>query len=308
MVPALLALPALVVAAAAPLCPPAALLEGTGTVVGAVRKVLVQRGLEARGVSGCPAVRVHLARARRGISVAIEDVYGRRIERKLSSAEAVGALIESWATPALEVRSEPVAVAETPAALTLKDEPPPARVAPAAAANANASQLFAQAESSMDTDGVLWMGVRLGACVAVGPACVTAQARYATDGWGPMVTRPASLLRTDWEGLLGVALPLRLRGVRLTPTASAGLGWVHSRTKANSPDASQEAPDSSDDDVAPRVEVSLTAVWPLAQSLSLAALAAVDASASGATVNEGGAVVQAGGYFRIGVGLAWGAP
>jgi hypothetical protein len=152
----------------------------------------------------------------------------------------------------------------------------------------------------VDSNRFFWMGARAAACVAVGPLCLGGVLRLATDTAGRGFAPASNLARTDWEGLVTVALPLTFGPAKLSPALGMGLGWMHVT------DTSAMSDSSVDDDRVPRLELSVGAWVPIGRRFSLAALLALDASAAALTFSEDGYVVQPRAYLRLGLGVGWG--
>jgi len=88
-------------------CEPAVALEGAETLVSTIGEALAEHRVAPSASEGCPILRVRVGRQRKAIAIAIEDPYGRHIERRVSSVAAAGALIESWAVPFLTLELGP---------------------------------------------------------------------------------------------------------------------------------------------------------------------------------------------------------
>jgi hypothetical protein len=199
-------------ARAAP-CPPAVALSGEDGLVRAVREQLGARGI-APETPRCPAVRARIERRGALVVVGVDGPDGAPVERSVSGVATAATVIESWtrsdlAAPLLATRAVP---ASTPAA-----SPPAAR----------GIQLFAAEETSVASDGSVWQGMQLEACIMMGPICVAARLHGGKvisrpDGWG-------DFRRNGAEVYVGVDVPLALGRTRLTPGAAIGYGAMFTR-------------------------------------------------------------------------------
>ena len=281
-------------------CQPAVILSGDGALVGAVRAQLAQDRVTEVAASGCPLLHVDLRRRPRGMALAIEDGRGRRVLRSVSSVAAAGAVIESWG--ATVPGGAPAPPSPPPTAAPEDEEPPRLRAAAAPPPSPPGFRLTMALESALDTDRLVWLGASAGACHAAGPLCLGGLLRYAGDAGASGLAPASRRARTEWEGLLVAAWPLRLGPVRISPALGAGVGWVHASNGAVVGDS------AVDDDRSLRLELSLVAAVPVGRGFSLAASLAAQAVPSGATVSEDGSIVQPRAYLRVGLGLHWGGP
>jgi len=126
-------------------------------------------------------------------------------------------VIESWtrgdvAAPLLAARELPeVREAASP---SVAASPPAAR----------GIQLSAAAETSFASDGTGWEGMQLGACVLLGPICVSTRVHG-----GKVISQPASwagLRRKGAELYAGIDVPIALGRAHLTPGFAAGYGTI----------------------------------------------------------------------------------
>jgi hypothetical protein len=88
-------------------------------------------------------------------------------------------------------------------------------------------QLFAAEETSVASDGTVWEGMQLEACIMLGPICAAARLHGSK-----VISAPAS-----WEGFgrnsaevyAGIDVPIALGRMRLTPGFAAGFGTMFTR-------------------------------------------------------------------------------
>jgi hypothetical protein len=299
-------------------CGPAAILEGGQELVASIGAALTEHRVATSAPEGCPAVRVQLGRHDRAIAVTIQDAYGRRVERQLSSIAAAGALIESWAMPLFVIEIGPGPLEDSaPPVLATEARAPPTRRRSLALAG-----VF---ETAYAIDGSIWVGGSAGGCVLVGMACTGLLARFASmrDQVRQSQERDevaALLSRQELEGLLTAAVPIQAGRLGLWPGLGVGLGWLRGT------DHTGVTPPATGQQLAARLDLSLTASLPLGRDFSLAALLAAQGSfvssaraveskgpkageSQGATVQEGDSakVAQPAVVLRFGLGLRWGA-
>lgn len=206
-------------------CPPSVALTGDEALVTAVRDLLGARGI-ARDTPRCPAVRARVERRGALLVVGIEGPDGAPIERSVSEVATAATVIESWtrsdvAAPLLATRDVP----ELPglAGLPGLDGGAPAVVIVSPPA-ARGIQLYAAEETSFASDGTVWEGMQLAACIMLGPICASARVHA-----GKVVTQPSSwtgLSRKGGEAYAGIDVPIAVGRTRLTPGFAAGYGTI----------------------------------------------------------------------------------
>lgn len=270
-------------AAAAAACRPGVRLDGDRALVDVVGTALVERGIAvARGggnggggedaSADCAPLDVRLERHDDRISVFTPDGGGATpMRREVTDPRTATTIVESWVNVDVEaplLTTRVVALAESapatppaPAAPTVAT----AITAPAPAATGRGVQLFAVAERARANDGTAWTGIELGACVALGPLCVGARARFAIAG-GPQL-RQADLDRHGVEVLLGADLPFRAGRATLSPGIGAGVGSIHTH---------QAGTGQSAETGGPHADLHLSLSYPLRHRLALELAASLD--------------------------------
>jgi hypothetical protein len=210
-------------------CPPAVALTGDDALAKAVRDLLVRRGINDETPT-CPAVHARIERRGPLLVVGTEGAGGAPVERVVAELATAATVIESWtrsdlAAPLLAVRPVP-AISEPMNAD--RAEPAPAVASPPAA---RGIQLFAAPEMSIASDGTVWQGLQLGACIMVGPICGAARLHG-----GKVVSRPDGwddFARAGVEAYIGVDVPLAIGRTRLTPGFAAGYGSMFTHKKSS---------------------------------------------------------------------------
>lgn len=240
-------------------CPPAATLTGDDDLVRAIRALLGARGI-ADETPRCPAVRARVERRGAWLVVGVErpgsaqaGSPGGVIERSVSEVATAATVIESWtrsdvAAPLLASRAVPPADAAEPVAAA--GSPPAAR----------GIQLFAAEETSVASDGTVWQGMQLAACIMVGPICAAARLHG-----GKVISRPASWDGFDRRGAevyIGIDVPIALGSARLTPGFAAGYGEMFTRHASDGEPMGMEIG-------GPRAEVHAAISWPLTAHLAV---------------------------------------
>ena len=224
-------------------CRPGVRLDGDAALVGVVGAALDERGIptdvpsDASGAPGgsepgCAAARVTLARRDDRIAVSIVGARDPAVEREVTDTRTATTVIESWVRvdveePLLASRTVAMASPRPPSAAPPAPAPPAVTTTTVAppASNGRGVQLFALGERSIASDGTNWLGVQIGACVALGPLCVGGRARFALAA-GPQLQQD-NLERHGFELLFDVDLPIRVGRAMLSPGLGAGVGSVH---------------------------------------------------------------------------------
>jgi hypothetical protein len=207
-------------------------VEGSRRVQEEVSAELQRRGIVTSPASECTAVRARIGEGTAGLLVTIVDAYGRTSERAANGPAEAATLIESWvrtdlSAPLLPVLDVAVTVSPQGDAKQVLVMPPPMPVP----ARSDVS-LTASAETSLATDGSLWLGLAAGVCVRMGPACAGVLVRVESDPGGYGESREMYTSRLGTAVLLGAGLPLRKGRLTLLPGVAVGIGWL--RTTATS--------------------------------------------------------------------------
>ena len=250
------------------------MLVGDSQIVSAMEHALADRRVRVASSAGTPTVQVRVQPDPLGIRLSIDDRNGQTVERVVANAEIAAAVVESWvrddlARPLLE----PHEIAAAEGAPLVTRSPVPAH--PGAPSGAS---ITVAGETSLASDGSLWMGAALGACVRVGSFCVGLQIGVAGDtattgnvgavyaatcvsssaGFQP---QQRELTRLGAEALLTADLPLRIGAGTLGPGIGLGAGWLS--TTAILGDHSANATE-----VGLRAETRILLSWPLAWGLA----------------------------------------
>ncbi len=262
-------------------CRPGVRLDGDAALVGTVGAALGERGIATDGaldVSGdvtgtaaeCAAARVTLARRADRIGVSIAGARQPAVEREVTDARTATTVIESWVRFDVEeplLASRTIAMATpAPPAPTVPAPPPvtTATVAPPPG-NGRGLQLFALAERSLASDGTAWMGLQVGACVALGPFCLGGRARFAVAA-GPQLRQDA-LERHGFELLFDGDLPVHFGRATLSPGLGLGIGSVHTH---------QDGTGQSESTGGPHAEAHVSLLYGLRPHLALELAMSVD--------------------------------
>ena len=244
-------------------------LDGDHELVSAMEHSLADRGIRVMSPAGPEAVQVHVLPDPAGIRLFIYDRNGHAVERIVANAEIAAAVVESWmrddlARPLLE----PHEIATTTSA-PLATRPP----APAHPRASSGASVTVAGETSLATDGSLWIGAGLGACVRVGRFCVglkihVAGDSAATGNIGALYCSSASgkpqgeMTRLGADALVIADLPLRIGAGTLGPGIGLGADW--SSTTAILEDHSGNATT-----LGLRAETRMLLSWPLAWGLAV---------------------------------------
>jgi hypothetical protein len=252
-------------------------LTGDSEIVPAVQHSLADR--KVRVVSaGAEAVQVSVQPDPSGIRLSIHDRNGHIVERIVANAEIAGAVVESWlrddlARPLLEPHeiptTEPTPIGGAP---VVTRSPVPAH----RSASSGASVTVAGA-TSLATDGSLWIGAGLGACVRIRSFCVGLEIQVdgdtaakgnigalytaASDGSSCNEPQQRKLTRLGADALLTADLPLHIGAGTLGPGVGLGAGWLS--TTAVLGDHGGNATT-----VGPRAETRILLSWPLGWGLA----------------------------------------
>ena len=145
---------------------PSVVLDGDSEMVAAVERSLAFRGVRVVAFAeGAGTVHVSVQPDPSGIRLSIHDRNGHLVERQVANAEIAAAVVESWvrddlARPLLE----PHEIATT--------EDAPMVTAPPVPAHPGASfgtSVAVAGETSLATDGSLWMGAATRAVTSAAP-------------------------------------------------------------------------------------------------------------------------------------------
>ena len=250
-------------------------LVGDGETVSALTQRLADRRIAVVSPAGTETVQVRVQPDAAGIRLSIQDRNGHTVERIVANAEIAAAVVESWvrddlARPLLEPHE--IAILErTP---PVSRSPVPARPRPSSGPSVTVA-----GTTSLATDGSLWIGAALGACVRVGALCVGLEiqaagdsatmgnigARYAAACDGSSASsqpQQRQLTRLGAEALLTADLPLRIRSATFGPGIGLGAGWLSTNAALDDRSASATT-------VGLRVETRVLLSWPLAWGLAV---------------------------------------
>ena len=229
-------------------------LDGDPELGSAVAQALAERGIRVVSSAGTESVRVHVQPDLAGIRLFIYDRNGHTVERIVANAEVAAAVVESWVRDDL-ARSllDPHEVSTTGGAPAKEPLPPTAgpasgpAVASAVSAPAHSGgrsrpTVTVVADTSLATDGTLWIGAALGACVRVGRFCVGVDVQFSgdtaatgnvgalyavVDSSNAACTEPQrKLTRMGGNALMTADLPLRVGAGTLGPGIGLGAGWL----------------------------------------------------------------------------------
>jgi hypothetical protein len=295
-------------------------LDGDGEMAATVERLLAFRGVRvASPAEAAGTVHVSVQPDPSGIRLSIHDRNGHLVERLVANVEIAAAVVESWvrddiARPLLE----PHEIATT------EDAPmPPAPPVPAHPSAAFGTSVTVAGETSLATDGSLWMGAALGACVRVGSFCVGLEIQVAGDtaatgnigarytaipddsGASCQVPQQHKLTRLGAEALLTADLPMRIGAGTLGPGIGLGAGWLSTSAVLGTQGANATA-------VGPRAEARILFSWPLDWGLAVnvAVWADVSPLAHRTHFTAGGFDLPGEplGFLRTELGLRYGPP
>jgi hypothetical protein len=294
-------------------------LTGDSEMAAAVERSLAFRGVRVVSFAETGTVQVRVQPDPLGIRLAIHDRNGQLVERMVANAEIAAAVVESWvrddlARPLLE----PHEIAMTQVAPIVTGTPVPAH--PGAPFG---TSVTVAGETSVATDGSLWMGAALGACVRVGWSCVGLQIQVAGDtattghvgarytappdssGAGCQEPQQRKLTRLGAEALLTADLPLRIGAGTLGPGIGLGAGWLSTSAVLDDHGANETA-------VGLRAATRILLSWPLAWGLALDVGLWADILPFAHTnkFTKGGFDLpgEPRGFLRAGLGLRYGPP
>jgi hypothetical protein len=199
-------------------CTTAATLDGDPVVLAPVAAALQEHGV-AVNVEGCVGVRARVERDGAQLTVRI-DGGSESITRSVADAASAATVIESWTrsdvvAPLLEIRTP---LAEPEASVPIEQR--------IIVLEPRGIHVFTAGETSLASDGTMWVGGSVGACVRLGPMCAAARARFAQVLLGPHPFDGA-IDRHSIEVLLGADLPLSYGGVKFAPGLAGGMGSIH---------------------------------------------------------------------------------
>jgi hypothetical protein len=291
------ALAALAGRAGAEPCPPAVALAGDPSLIEGIGEVLSARGI-ALDPAGCPAVQARVERRGDELVIDVDRADGSSVERVVGEPATAATVIESFTrgdvdAPLLAGRAVPRSPSiEVRAA-------PPAGGAPGKAARG--VQWFGAFETSYASDHTSWLGAQVGVCVMLGPVCAASRVHAAGVAAGPGPWKDA-VERRNIELLVGIDIPLRLRGWTAAPGFAAGLGQMHTRGTTH---------DMRSETGGMRAEIHAGVAIPLARRFAVEVSAAA-ALTQETTVEWGPTVAplpaEPRAFGRLGVGLRYGGP
>lgn len=231
-------------------------VDGDAEVGSAVAQSLAERGIRVVSSAGTESVQVHVQPDPTGIRLFIYDRNGHAVERIVANAAVAAAVVESWVRDDL-ARSllDPHEVSTTEGAPIVTNAPSPAPAtmtsAPAVPSAVSAAphpgarsrtSVTVVGDTSLATDGTLWMGAALGACVRAGRFCVGIDLQFrgdtaASGNVGALYTVVDSsnaacsepqrkLTRMGGNALVTVDLPLRVGAGTIGPGIGLGAGWL----------------------------------------------------------------------------------
>ncbi|MBL0220810.1 MAG: hypothetical protein IPQ07_43940 [Myxococcales bacterium] len=291
-------------AAAASPCEPSAALAGDPALVATVGDLLVQHGIGNVG-EGCPRVRARLERRDR--SIVVVRVGDPEEERVVTEPATAATIIESWsrsdfenpllathaATLTLVTPVTPAATSVTSLREALTPSAPPLPSMPARL------QLFSAAETSFADDRTSWVGFMVGVCVQLGRACASARGRYAAVVDGPGMWSEAE--RHAADVLFGGDIPFRLGHTTLSTGFGAGMGSVHTGTRASGmPQGSETFGLRADAHMAWTIPLGLRIALEVSATLDVSQVTDVEGSVSAGVTNEPRI------FGRLGAGLRFG--
>ena len=218
-------------------CRPVVEIKGDGPDAIAITADLERRGIRTSPVAGCPIVRARIEAETGGIGIA--DAEGRASERTTNNIASAATVIESWTrtdllAPLLTRHLEQV----QPASSLLPRSAKPTTVASGtvtskALSTRRALSLMASGETSLATDGSIWFGLSMGACLPIGRMCAGALIRVSNDAGFSGESEEGHTTRLASDLLVGAGLPLTRGRLTLMPGIAVGAGWM--RTKALRP-------------------------------------------------------------------------
>ncbi len=216
-------------------CVPSASVTGDAQLVDGVIRILKARSINVGTDSHCGVVRVALARVSGRVRIELSDQHGRHIVRAAPGARPAATIIESWvrrdlSDPLLAVprgTREPVVSTTSQAVLPGDAEQAPLGIT-SAAKRGRSLHAASTGELGVGGDGSRWGGVRVTACVELGPLCVGGMVFLARDFETGGSAQTFATSRTRFDTLLSLDVPLRRGKVALVP----GLGLGQSSVQA----------------------------------------------------------------------------
>lgn len=300
-------------AAAASPCEPSAALAGDPDLVATVGELLAHHGVGNIG-EGCPRVRARLER--RDGSIVVVRIGDPEEERVVTEPATAATIIESWsrsdfenpllathAAPPMSVTSVTSVTPVTPvmpaaASVTSVRETLTPNARPVSAMPARL-QLFSAAETSFADDRTSWVGFMVGVCVQLGRACASARGRYAAVVDGPGMWSEAE--RHAADVLFGGDIPFRLGHTTLSTGFGAGMGSVHTGTRASGmPQGSETFGLRADAHMAWTIPLGLRIALEVSATLDVSQVTDVEGSVSAGVTNEPRI------FGRLGAGLRFG--
>ncbi len=257
-------------AARADPCAAAVLVAGDSEIAAEVAALLEARGLRTPR-AGCPAVRATLEDMNGRVAVTIVDVDGRRGERTVGDIATATVLIESFAaTDALAVRSaaptvDPLGLGAPVAARVDAEQPSllAMHVAPAHVRGA----IGLAAESSVGSDGSIWLGALAHACVQLGPTCTGGLVRLTRDAGLGGDSEQMETSRIGYDVMLAIDMLRVSDRWSLDAGVGVGTGWLHLRRDAIGMDGSSDTVEVDAGGL--RTELHVAASVPVARGVSL---------------------------------------
>jgi len=279
-------------------CPAVAVARGDETAATELSKLLAQRGIADTAPAGCGALDVQIQPQGRRLRLSMKDPYGRVAVRTVRDLSTAATLVETWTRQALatevtlaaarapEPAPEPVPVAETTAAEA---------VAIAATPTVYRWAVTAGQETSIGTDGSVWLGGGVGGCRIIGSACLGILGHAAADSTG-------SLSRHDVAGLLAADFARGRGNWGLRTGLATGIGW--SDNEIHDPHGIQTA-----DGFDLRLRAHVTASRALSNSIALDACLSFESALFARSSTASGHVIDPGpgdNFVRIGLALRFG--
>jgi len=259
-------------------------LDGDSEVGSAVAQCLAGRGIQVVSAAGTESVQVHVQPDPSGIRLFIYDRNGHAVERIVANAEIAAAVVESWVRDDL-ARSllDPHEISPTEGEpMVTKATVPALASATSGPAHPNAASrpsVTVVGDTSVATDGSLWIGADLGACVRVGSFCVGIEVQFAGDtaatgNVGAVYTvvpdssntacaeSRRKLTRIGGNALIAADLPLRIGAGTLGPGIGLGVGWLSTSALLDQHGGTAAT-------VGPVAEPRILFSWPLAWNLAV---------------------------------------
>jgi hypothetical protein len=286
---------------------PSLVLTGDDAAVLAVRGALAERKVPLSSSLSAPVLSARIEPTDDGLALTIRDPAGRMASHQVVSAALAAALIESWMRPDLTgplLAPHPMPPADVPTVVASPPAPVPPRTGGPAVAF--------MGETSLASEGSLWMGASAAGRVGWGPTRLGTRARFSTQTVAsaskPAVykeDKDADLARLAAELILEAEHPFALGPVWLSPGLGVGGTWTRNR-------ASHEEKMTVVHAIGPVVEGRLILTIPLGQHLGLEVglgLAIAPALGTGASRQDDFTVPAAPlGQLRGGIGLRYGRP